>query len=282
MKKNIITLALSLFIMLFVPTMALALDNGFYKISFDGSSPLVKTQEQKEVRIGSRENIEINKVHLSSTDNWNEKFHLSVEVPYNKELNSGRWYILIIDDTVFGQTSLGSSQEETSTLGFRISGKKQVETIAKYFSIKPYYRAHPNYFFAVKFIPEKNEFAKDEEIWVIFKIKNIGNNKISFMKGGRNRAPRDNQYSFIGEYGGKQISDIGSSHHFGGIATKCTIKPGEIFEDRINLSKWFDFENSGMHRILGSYFMEFHKPEDDSYAIIWEDYITAEFYIKIK
>ena len=282
MKKNIITFALSLFIMQYLYTMVFGLDNGFYKISLDELSPSVKTQEQKEIRVGSRENIKINKVDLSSTDNWNERFHLSIEVPYNKEMANGQWYILIIDDTVFGQTSSGSSQEETSTLGFRIYGEKQVETIAKYFSIKPRYREHPNYSFAVQFIPEKSGFEKDEEIWVVLKIKNIGDNKISFMKGGRNRAPRDNQYSFIAEYNGKQILDIGSSHHFGGITTKSTLKPGEIFKDRINLSKWFDFESSGTYRILGSYFMKFHDPDDDSYAIIWEDYVTAEFYIKIK
>lgn len=261
---------------------AFALDNGFYKISLDESSPLVKTQEQKEIHIGSKENIKINEVDLSSTDNWNERFHLSIEIPYNKELENGHWYALTIDDTVFGQTNSGSSQEETSTLGFRTYGEKQVKTIAKHFSIKPKYRKHPNYSLAVQFIPEKSKFEKDEELWVILKIKNAGNNEISFMKGGRNRAPRDNQYSFIAEYCGKQLSDIGSSNHFGGKATKVTLKTGEIFENKINLSHWFRFDKSGAHRIIGSYYMDFKDSDDNSWHTIWEDYITAEFYIIIK
>jgi hypothetical protein len=49
------------------------------------------------------------------------------------------------------------------------------------------------------------------------------------------------------------VPDIGSNVHFGGLATPRVLEPGGVFEDEIDLSKWFAFEEKGSYEVLGSY-----------------------------
>jgi hypothetical protein len=96
------------------------------------------------------------------------------------------------------------------------------------------YRRHPQHNILVSFSPTKPEFKIGDEVTSVLQVTNIGKNALSFNKGGRNRAVRDNQYIFSARYNGKQVEDIGSSSHFGGMYVKRVLKPGEVFEDTIN------------------------------------------------
>jgi len=63
------------------------------------------------------------------------------------------------------------------------------------------------------------------------------------------------------------------------------LSPGEVFEDKISLSKWFAFDKPGMYVIHGSYYLDFHDPDAESllwWRTIWEDYASAEFTVRIK
>jgi hypothetical protein len=88
---------------------------------------------------------------------------------------------------------------------------------------------------------------------VTWRIVNVGTNVVSFMQGGRNRAARDNQYIFSARSGGKHVEDVGTSFHFGGLAALRVLKPGDVFEDKVSLQKWFSFEKAGMYELHGSY-----------------------------
>jgi hypothetical protein len=261
-----------------ISSIADTFDNGFYTIGYSKSSPTIITENNQKVKIGLKKTFKINEAYLFSANNQNEQFHLYIGTSYHKDRP---WYIFLIDGKAYKQSSSGSSHKKTTSLSFNIPGKKQAEKIAKYFSIKPQYRKHPGYNLSVKFIPQKKSFNKNEEVWVTLQIKNIGKNTIAFQKGGRNRAVRDNQYRFVAEYNGKQVKDIGSNHHSGGMSIKRILKPGSDFTDKISLSKWFDFEKPGIYQILGSYYMAFFQSDNDSYRSIWEDYVSAEFIINI-
>src|SRR5262249_28752585 len=113
-------------------------------------------------------------------------------------------------------------------------------------------------------------------------VTNVGDNTLSFQKGGRNRALRDNQYIFSAYWNGKQVADIGSSYHMGGLSTRKVLKPGETFEDRVSLSKWFAFDKGGLYEVHGAYYMEFYDPNASTWRPIWEDYVSADFQIRIK
>jgi hypothetical protein len=256
-------------------------DNGIYLISRQASAPKVKNQEGQERHLGEKRTLPIKKTELFSQDNANTQFALSLTIPYDAKLDSST-YLLVVDGIAYDQNGSGSSQQESSSLFFTISGEEKAKQVAKYLGASIVNRKHPHHNLRVRFLPSKREFAPGAEVTATLQITNVGTNAVGFMKGGRNRAIRDNQYVFSARFNGKQVEDIGSSGHAGGLASRRVLKPGETFEDTISLSKWFAFDKKGTYEIHGSYFLEFSEPESDSWRTIWEDYVSADFMISVK
>ena len=271
-------------ILIFVSTCALGApqpDDGIYLRLQDDSATSIMSQDGQKFFLGPRQNLHIRKSDLSSQNNANTRFHLSVSVPYDKTIGSSS-YVLVVAGAAHRQAGSGSSGEEISSLGFHVSGEENAKRVSEYMKTPVVYRRHPRHNLSVSFIPTKQEFSVGDEVTVTLQIANVGTTTIAFMKGGRNRAARDNQYVFMARYGGRQVKDIGTSYHFGGKAVRQVLKPGDIFEDIISLSKWFAFDKAGLYEIHGSYYLEFSDPNDDSWRTIWEDYVSADFFVRIK
>jgi len=256
-------------------------DDGIYLRAKGEPSPWIKSQDGQKIFLGKKQTLEVQKSELFSQNNANTEFYLSVTVPYDEDIGPST-YILIVDGTAYRQAGSGSSQKETSSLSFYISEKKKAEQVSEFVNTPVVYRRHPRHNLQVSFTPAKQEFSAGDEVTATLKIKNVGTNEVSFMKGGRNRAARDNQYIFSARLGGKQVDDVGTSYHFGGLASRRVLKPGEIFEDTISLNKWFSFDKPGMYEIHGSYYLDFKDPDDESWRTIWEDHVSADFAVRIK
>jgi hypothetical protein len=230
--------------------------------------------------VGERIDLKIQGANLFSQNNANTRFYLSITVPNNKNTESSSC-ILIVSGVAYKHGGSGASNEKTSCLDFLVPEEKNAQQLSKYLNTPILYRKHPQHNVLVSFSPTKEQFKIGEEVSAVLQVKNIGKYVFSFNKGGRNRAVRDNQYTFSAHYNGKQVEDIGSSSHFGGMYVKRVLKPGEVFEDTVNLRKWFALDKAGMYEVLGSYYMEFNDPESDSGRIIWEDFVSADFIITI-
>src|SRR5215471_8425154 len=263
-----------------LPVLAQA-ENGIYERSQDSSGALVKAQDGQDVRLGKRATLQILKTELFSQNKENTQFSLSVTIPYDPGLGPSS-YILFLDGTGYRQGGAGSSQRDTSSASFYVMGDDNAKQIAKYFGTSVRYRRHPGYKLQVSFLPAKQEFDAGEEVIVTLRITNVGTKAIAFMQGGRNRAARDNQYIFSARYQGKQVEDIGTSYHFGGMSVRRVLESSEVFEAKVSLNKWFLFKEAGLYEIHGSYYLDFLDPEDDSWRIIWEDYASADFVVTIK
>lgn len=255
--------------------------NGIYESSRDPSARLVHTQDGRELRCGAAKSLEIQSGEICSQTNENTRFCLSLTIPYDADLGPSK-YILVVAGVAYAQGGSGSSERESSSLCFYVSGAKQAERISKHFAIPLAHRRHPHHNLLVSFTPSKPEFAVGGEVSAALRIENVGTNTVSFMKGGRNRAARDNQYVFSARRNGKQVEDTGTSYHHGGLAAARTLKPGEVFEDRIDLTKWFAFADSGTYEIHGSYYLAFIDPDVESFRTIWEDYVSADFNVIVK
>ena len=262
------------------PALAGQAENGIYERSQGTAAVLVRAQGGQEVRFGKRATLQILKTEMFSQNKENTQFSLSVTIPYDPGLGPSS-YILFVDGTAYRQGGAGSSQKGSS-LSFYITGDDKAQQVAKYFGTSVRYRRHPGYKLQVSFIPAKSEFETGEEVIVTLRITNVGTKAIAFMQGGRNRAARDNQYIFSARYQGKQVEDIGTSYHFGGMSVRRVLEPSEVFEAKVSLNKWFLFKEAGLYEIHGSYYLDFLDPEDDSWRIIWEDYASADFVVTIK
>jgi len=265
------------------PGLAGQAENGIYERSQDTSAALVRAQDGELVRLGTRRALQILKAEIFSENNENTRFRLSVTVPYDPDLRSSS-YILFVDGTAYQQRGAGSSQKDTSSASFYyIMGDYNATQVAKYFGAPLRYRKHPGYDLQVSFTPSKQEFDHGEEVIVTLRITNVGTKAVSFIKGGRNRGPRDNQYTFSATYRGKQVEDVGPVYDFGGIAATRILRTGDVFEDKVNLRKWFPFkEGAGLYEIHGSYYLGFQDPDDDSWRTIWDDYASRDFAVTIK
>ncbi|MGJ8641599.1 MAG: hypothetical protein ACSHYA_19565 [Opitutaceae bacterium] len=132
-----------------------------------------------------------------------------------------------------------------------------------------------------EFSTEKETYTVGEPVVANLRIKNVGDQPLGFMKGGRNRAARDCQYRFSGFLNGlSPLVDIGDYYHEGGLAFPVLLEPGEVFEDQIDFAKWFEFSEAGHYELHGSYYMRFIKPSnpgDWELLTIWEDYVSSDF-----
>lgn len=230
--------------------------------------------------LGPRQELDIRAAELISLDNLNTEFRLRVTLAYDEALHAS-WLVLVVAGFSYDQTGSGSGQE-LSTLGFSVSGAEDAERVARFLQAPIHYRRHPGHRLEVSFSPVGNEFSRGEEILAVFAITNVGDDAVVFRVGGRSRgSARDNQYLFCARLHGKQVEDIGSSTHLGGISTLRTLEPGETFEDRVDLGSWFRFAEPGTYEIHGAFFLDLHDRGTRS-RTVWEDYASADFTVTVE
>jgi hypothetical protein len=255
------------------------LADGFYEISPNGTGAPVKVYD-RIYRTGSKLNLSILKTEVRSYNNANSQFQLWVTIPYDQNPQTGM--ALFVDGIAYRSYGYGGDQR-TATWEFHIDGRENADRVANLFGAKPILRRHPHHELEISINPTSDEFSVGQRVSVIFHIRNIGGLTISFQGGGRSRAARDNQYTFVCSLYGKQVEDIGNSGNLGGLLGRIDLKPGEFFEKEIDLGKWFAFDKPGTYELLGSYYMPFLNPEENIDVFpIWTDYATAEFLIKIR
>src|SRR5262245_32199987 len=106
-------------------------------------------------------------------------------------------------------------------------------------------RRHPGHKIQVVFSPEKKVFVPGEPVKVVLKVTNIGESDFMFMRGGRQRGARDNQFGFTAQAGNRMLPDIGHPDHFGGLGIFVRVRPKETVEIPVDLKRWFAFDKEG-------------------------------------
>lgn len=253
------------------------LKDGFYALTKDESGLLVRDQQGKPHLLGKFRPLKVIQAFVSSSNNQNDEFHFAVEVSATSEDDLGKnWSVFVYKGIVYDARG-GAFGSRTVTLSFPVYGAENAEAVAQYFEIKIPYRYHPGHKLLVTFTPEHDMYRVGDEVKVKFRIKNIGNVTIVFSDGWQNIAPRNNQYKFTAEANYTQIRDVADSNSRGvTIKQQLTLKPGDVFEDTVDLSKWFAVDKPARYRIVGSYRLFLVDPEDTN-RLIWADWATAEF-----
>jgi len=259
----------SLLLVVAVAVQTMAADVGLYDIS-DASHP-------KAIR------DKLGQVTISSRSNDNKRFFLAIHAAPFFSLSCSQIGLVVGNKTIHFHSQGVDKAGRFTSMETTVDDPEAVTQIAKHFHTKIIKRRHPGHRMLVEFIPDKTEFASGESVTVKLRITNIGERDFAFMQGGRQRGPRDNQFAFSAELvGNRMVSDTGDPRNDGGLGLGAPLKPGQTEEINVDLTKWFNFQESGEYNLRGSYYMEFIDPSAKHPYTIWEDFACAEFKVRIK
>lgn len=263
--------------------------NGLYYLSSDPSAPEVQTEPgiwntSATIRVGEKANVKILGASVYSENNANTTFDITLKTSdfqidintYQKVLKVGNhWYSI--------SGSAGKTGGPYNQVGFVTHNQDYAEEIANWLSVPCQLRSPPGYKLLVQFLPLKTAFGTNEPAIVKFKVQNLDERTITLKRKAVSNGWRNEQYGFRAQFSSqtehlKAVPDVGIPEPSSPdeMYTGHQIKPGETFEDQIDLKKWFSFDQIGDYQIHGFYRVEIYQTKP------WDDCLSADFTIIVK
>jgi hypothetical protein len=267
--------------------------NGLYYVSSTETGQTMTNSDGSTVRLGGKAGMQIRRAHIYSEDNGNTEFNVILETS-SYEVNPANSQMVKPVVFRFGQRAyscsgwVGNIEDIGNPIRFNVHGQDEAEAMAKWLSTTCDLRSPPGYKLYARFVPSKTEFNTNEPVMVKFQLKNLDDRNVIFMRGGSNRGSRDNQYGFRAMYQyGVPVADTGDPLNFGGLMGPVSLDPGKVFEDQIDLKKWFAFDKPGRYEIHGFYHLAFYRPPLTDTTrpwgeIMWSGYASADFTVVVK
>ena len=255
-----------------------AQQNGIYIQNTDG--PLMTTQDGKQAHLGDRRILQIRESVFMPRNNENSSFYLSIRVPEDPALRRAL-HVLVVNGVAYRQYG-GGYGEGFDSLGFEIQGMENARQIAAYLRASPNFRQRPTHKLEVTFLPAHPVFQLGSDVQVKMRLTNAGSQPIAFMvNGGTTRY--GNPYAFVVRYLGRVLDERQR-----GICVDCidaahVLKAGEVYEQEVNLSQRYSFQNRGTYFVHGSFFLDLRPPVDSlRSSTLWEEYVSHDFQIVIE
>ncbi len=269
--------------------------DGLYKTSSSLSATEVRTEDGSTIRVGPKADVKILAAHVYSQNNANTDFQVGLDTSSYPPSDTNSSVALRIGDRWYACHGSGGRTGEPPTMfSFAIHNQAEAEVAAKSLFTECFLHSPPGYKLLVEFVPGKSSYTNGEAITATFRLKNLDDRVVRFQRGGSQRGPRDNQYGFCARRigagcppGGEGVADTGDALNFGGLWTVQELKPGQTFEDHVDLRKWFTFDKPGTYEIRGSYSLAFFQRPDNEQSVMawnefWNDYATAGFSVEVK
>lgn len=265
-------------------TTAQEIEPGIYLADVESGDVEVRRNDGTgKIKLGKKLLEDFGSAQIFSVSNANHMCQLTLTYsePYPDAITRSTTVISVGTDHLV-VSSRGSNGNEAFTLGAMIHGQQAAERLADFFDVEPVFRVHPGYKIHTRFEPSQEAYKVGDPITLKMIIENVGDTSFSFMDGGMQRGPRNNQFKFIAFSGagyGRSILDTGDPQNFGGIAALRTVEPGESFEKEIGLNDWFEFEEADTYRITGLFELGF---VDEDMRAIWIDHAVGECLVRIE
>lgn len=271
------------------------LADGLYQAASDRSGTAYRSQDGQIVYIGERSDLSIVEKLFKSKGNDNDMFRLVLSTPYRSADVGG--YVLVVKGTVYRQDDEFNSTQ-VRRLQFHIAGDDRAREVSDFLGVRIDYYRHPGHQMRVTITPTEESFAPGADVTATLRIVNVGTQAVAFVQDMRNSLNpgtrgRDNQFTFAASLRGQPVPDIGITSYGGGFASQVVLEPGEHFRQLVHLNQWFDFKDTGIYRIHGSYFMAFTSLDPPDFSAfwvglqqvpehtIWTDYVGADFQVTI-
>ena len=258
------------------------LASGVYEIGFEEPGKAVDRGDGADGTVFLRERLtdKFGKAKLVSRRNDNSQFVLNLTGagPFPKGAEAKRFAVVVAGKCFPVGSNTDPTPQGTLDLGATVGGLETARKVADELGVAAVVRSHPGHRLVVTFEPEKARYAPGEAVVLVMTIRNVGDAPVSFADGGMQRGPRNNQFGFTAFRSnghGKPVPDAGEPRNFGGLVGRPTIKPGEAFTKRVELGKWFEFDEADSYRITGLYRMAI-ADADLAAPALWDDFAVAE------
>jgi hypothetical protein len=272
---------------LYGPTRAADPEDGVYSCAYEGDGTKVRRTDGAEVILGKRLGPANAATVIRSVRNDNTFFVFDLNNAGPLAQDPTKPYFLVVADGQFIAVWGNSDRrpDGTQSLSCQIIGQAAAEKVAARLHTTVQRRAHPGHHFAVNWTPERETYHPGEAVTLVMEIRNTGAEPFAFQVGGQQRGARDNQYRFLayrGSGSGKAVPDTGDPNHFGGICTIQTLKPGEVFTAKVDLSKWFTLADPDTYRITGLFELELYEPGRGlDGRPIWDDLAVGDVLVRV-
>jgi hypothetical protein len=130
-------------------------------------------------------------------------------------------------------------------------------------------------------------FAPREPVEVVLTLRNPADaSEVLRWQGGRQRGPRDNQFSFTVTRDGRSLPEL-EGYDFGGLSSYRPLEPGASIELRAMLGSWVDLSSEGHYSVECRYETEFNpagaRPfDDDQRGAYWDRIFTGQVAFDIR
>lgn len=256
--------------------------DGFYLQEDGPTAAQVQDQEGRTSFPGARKSLQASVNWFKSTNNDNSEFSLSIAIPREESLPSGR-YVLVVGGTGYPIRSTGCCNNNMASMNVKITGDAKAREVARYFNASISYLKHPGHRLRVSFSEAKPSFRRGEEVSVTINITNVGDSPVTIMQNGRDLRGGRNEFYFSAYRNWKPVPELDERR----LCSEClsshiVINPAQTFRDTINLGKWFDFHEAGIYEIHGSYRLTFPDLADSLPFYAWTEYVGGNFSITME
>ncbi|MEM7474324.1 MAG: hypothetical protein AAF483_04970 [Planctomycetota bacterium] len=284
MMKPFVMLSLSLGFLASFPIATAATEDGIYLMVEDGKGTEVKNSRGDSISIGTQAGKEFGPAEVWSMNNQNDRFRVQLsKVPVQdleKTMEKG-FLVLCIDGVCERLISHSDARQAAANGGYAlmidVNGRENAQKVAQRLGCELGLRKHPGHQLVTSFSPKQKQFKIGEPMMLEMRIENVGKTLVRFMDGGQQRGPRNNQFGFIAE---PPHPDTGDHTNFGGMAALRTLKPGDVFNKEVDISKWYTFEEDTSCEITGLFELEFYE-EDFSAKRLWEEVVVGKCFIRV-
>lgn len=186
-----------------------------------------------------------------SIQNDNERYQLSVRTTGALDTS---WAFLVLDDQRHRADSIGQDNS-IATASFLLD-RAQAVRAARQLPAPIHYRERLDEGLVADFqLPEA--VLAGEPIPVTLTVRKESGPTVGVVRGGRNRGPRNNRFSFHIEHNGESVTQQ-KGPDFGGLSQVESLSPGETFSVTADLSRWATL-TPGQYTIRCQYDGELYK-----------------------
>lgn len=245
--------------------------DGFYALADSGQ--IGTTLDGKTIHLGNPLKVSDANAVIDSLSNDNNDYIMHVAVKPGTAL------------CVAGKCITFTNYDSAQNVSIQHLSNEDAETFSKFTGTSVRKKEDPKYKIQMNVLLDKQSYSMNEPILVKLEICNKDSRPLTFIRGGRYRGYRDNQFYFTAYGTAGQMPDTGNSENTGGLVFAETIMPDDCYTtQKVDLRAWFTIKKPGTYLVHAEYFMEMQPPlaKTINFFSSWNETAAAPFYLTVQ